>query len=295
MAPPLSARLPADWPHRESSRSVAVGGLDWHVQVAGRGPTVLLLHGTGSSAHSWADVLPALARDATVVAPDLPGHGYTTGATPASLSLPRIATALDALLDALQVAPVALVAGHSAGAALAIRWALAAPRPPRGIVGFNPSLVPPPAAYTTLLAPVVTPIATSSLVTSWIASLATRAGLVRGLLDSTRSTIPEAQRARYARLFRDPAHVRGTMGFMAAADLPALLEAGPRLAVPATFVLGIADEWVPERPLRAVIARSFPAAAVERWEGGHLLHEADPDRAAQLLRGVLARAIAADA
>ena len=81
---------------------------------------------------------------------------------------------------------------------------------------------------------------------------------------------------------------------MAAADLPALLEAGPRLAAPATFVLGIADQWVPERALRTVIARAFPAAAVERWEGGHLLHEADPDRAAQLLRGALARAVVAD-
>lgn len=43
---------PPDWPHREFSRSIRSGEIDWHVQVAGRGPTVLLLHGTGSSTYS---------------------------------------------------------------------------------------------------------------------------------------------------------------------------------------------------------------------------------------------------
>jgi magnesium chelatase accessory protein len=289
------ARVPDDWPHRAFSRSVAVGGIDWHVQVAGQGPTLLLLHGTGSSAHTWADMLPELAGAATVVAPDLPGHAYTTGAQLASLTLPRIAGDLDALLAELGIAPVAVVAGHSAGAALALRWSLATSHPPRAIVGFNPSLVPPPALYTSLLSPVVTPIATSSLVTQSLASLGVRTRLVGRLLDSTRSAIPSAQRDRYARLFRDPSHLRGTMGFMAGADLPGLLDAASGLAVPATFVLGAQDPWVPERPLRAVIARRFPAATILRWEGGHLIHEEAPARAAALLREVLARAVASSA
>lgn len=291
-APTPPVRVPRDWPHRAFSRSIAVGKLDWHVQVAGRGPTLLLLHGTGSSAHTWADVLPELAGDATVVAPDLPGHAFTTGAPLASLTLPRIAADLDALLAALDVAPVAVVAGHSAGAALALRWSLSTARPPRAIVGFNPSLVPPPALYTSLLSPVVTPVATSSLVTRSLASLGARTRLVGRLLDSTRSAIPSAQRERYARLFRAPSHLCGTMGFMAGADLPALLDAASLLAIPTTFVLGAQDPWVPERPLRAVIARRFPAAKVLRWEGGHLLHEAEPARAAALLREALAQAAA---
>jgi magnesium chelatase accessory protein len=286
------ARVPRDWPHRAFSRSVAVGALDWHVQVAGRGPTLLLLHGTGSSTHTWADVLPELAGAATVVAPDLPGHAFTTGAPLAALTLPRIAADLDALLAALAVAPVSVVAGHSAGAALALRWSLSSACPPRAIIGFNPSLVPPPTLYTSLLSPVITPIATSSLVTRSLASLGARTRLVGRLLDSTRSAIPSAQRERYARLFRAPSHVRGTMGFMAGADLPALLDAASRLAVPTTFVLGAHDPWVPERPLRAVIARRFPAATILRWEGGHLLHEAEPARAAALLREALAQAAA---
>jgi len=280
------AKLPADWPHRDLSRVLRTGTVAWHVQVGGSGPTMLLLHGSGASAHSWADLLPALMRQATVVAPDLPGNGFTAGASGPSLSLTRIASELDLLLAALTplgVAPPSLVVGHSAGAALALRWALTTKQPPRALIGFNPSLVPPPAAYTALLAPLLNPLATSAPMAALLARLSRGTGLVGKLLDSTRSTLSPLQRARYARLFSDPAHVRGTMGFMAAADLPSLLDTGHCLAMPLTFVVGEQDEWVPKRPLLRVIATSFPAAEVLPWPGGHLLHEATPDRAAALV------------
>jgi len=284
------ARVPGDWPHREFSRSVKLGRLDWHVQVQGRGPTVVLLHGTGSSAHSWADVVPGLTPFATLVVPDLPGHGYTTGATLASLALPEVAADLDRLLAALDVDAPMLVVGHSAGAALALRWALGTARRPRAIVGFNPSLIAPPTAYTRLLAPLITPIATSSPMTALLASIAARTRLVDSLLTSTHSRIPDAQRARYATLFRDPAHVRGAMGLMAAADLPAIQRDARQLAVAMTFVVGARDAWVPEAPLRRVIASAFPSANVVRWEGGHVMHEEEPARAAALIRSVLDQA-----
>lgn len=279
----VSRRIPSDWPHRQSSLAIEAGGVEWHVQRAGRGPVVLLLHGSGSSSHSWADLVPMLAARATVVAPDLPGHGFTAGTDDGLYTLPRISSSLEAMLEALDPGPVAVVAGHSAGAALAIRWALRAAQPPSALVGFAPSLVPPPPAYTTFLAPFVTPLATSSLATSLLASIAGPARLVDRLLDSTRSPIPDAQRARYGQLFSDPAHVRGTMRFMAAADLAALLEDAKGLATPATFVLGARDDWVPERSLRPLLARHFPRATVETWEDGHLLHEVEPGRAADVI------------
>jgi pimeloyl-ACP methyl ester carboxylesterase len=54
-----------------------------------------------------------------------------------------------------------------------------------------------------------------------------------------------------------------------------------------TFVVGARDAWVPEAPLRRVIAAAFPSATVVRWDGGHVLHEEEPARAAALIRGVL--------
>lgn len=281
-APP--ERVPDDWPNRGHSRSLACGGIDWHVQVAGEGPVVLLLHGTGSASHTWADVLPRLADAAKVVAPDLPGHGFTTGASVTGLR--PLAAALAALLDTLRVAPRVAV-GHSAGAALALQWVLARRAAVTPILGFNPSLVPPPGLYTHLVAPVVTPIATAAPTASALAALASRARLVASLLQSTRSAIPDAQRARYEALFRDPAHVRGTLRFMAATDLDALLRDSAGHAGPMTLVAGRRDAWVGEGALRRVAARYFPQARIESWDGGHLLHEEYPDRAAALVRTML--------
>ncbi len=44
---PAFARAGRDWPNREASRFVTAGGLTWHVQEAGEGPVLLLVHGTG--------------------------------------------------------------------------------------------------------------------------------------------------------------------------------------------------------------------------------------------------------
>ena len=286
MAHPASdplAQVPADWPHRALSRSVAVGPLHWHLQLGGQGPLMVLLHGTGSSAHSWADVVPALWPLATVLAVDLPGHGFTTGAGADQLALPQMAGALDALLRQLRLGPPRLVVGHSAGVALALRWALDSPAGPQAIAGFNPSLVPPPALYTRLLAPLVSPLATAPWMAAGLAGLVARGHLVDSMLTSTGSAVPEAQRRRYATLFGRPEHVRGAMGFMAATDLPAINAAGPGLGLPLHFVLGAQDPWVPEHRLRPVLATAFAQARVDRWPGGHVLHEAQPDRAAAWL------------
>ena len=110
-----------DWPNREASRFVEAGGLRWHVQCAGdrRRPVVVLLHGTGASSHSWRDLLPLLAEHAFVVAPDLPGHGFSgTPAERSGFTLPGMARGVSELLRALRLEPQ-LIAGHSAGAAVA--------------------------------------------------------------------------------------------------------------------------------------------------------------------------------
>jgi magnesium chelatase accessory protein len=184
-------------------------------------------------------------------------------------------------LDALKLpAPLAVV-GHSAGAALALRWALGAATPPQTVLGFNPSLVAPPVAYMQWLAPLVNPVFTSLPMARALSAVAARTGLIDRLLDSTGSTLSPALRAPYRRLFSDQNHLRGCLGFMAAADLPALLQdcAAPAFAsafAPAftsAFVLGQQDRWVPEQALRRVITRHLPQAAVHAWPAGHLLHE----------------------
>ena len=117
MSPPnVPSFVPPDWPHRKSSRAVEAGDVHWHVQQAGEGPVVLLLHGSGASSHSWADLVPVLARHATVIAPDLPGHGFSTSTEDNVYTLSRVSEALEALLQKLSIGPVRVVARRIATA-----------------------------------------------------------------------------------------------------------------------------------------------------------------------------------
>ncbi len=74
-------RAGADWPNRDASHFLRGGNTHWHYQRMGSGPPLMLLHGTGASTHSWRDLLPKLARHHDVIAPDLPGHGFTRAAS----------------------------------------------------------------------------------------------------------------------------------------------------------------------------------------------------------------------
>ncbi|WFU11253.1 alpha/beta hydrolase (plasmid) [Rhizobium sp. CB3090] len=60
-------------------RKVDVDGLGVYYREAGdrKKPTLLLLHGFPSSGHMFRDLIPALAADFHLVAPDLPGFGQT--------------------------------------------------------------------------------------------------------------------------------------------------------------------------------------------------------------------------
>lgn len=64
-------------------RQAEVDGLEVFYREAGRSdrPTVLLLHGHPSSSHTFREVMPPLADVAHVLAPDLPGFGFSTSPT----------------------------------------------------------------------------------------------------------------------------------------------------------------------------------------------------------------------
>jgi pimeloyl-[acyl-carrier protein] methyl ester esterase len=89
-----------------------------HVEVAGAGPDLALIHGWGLNARVWGGAARRLAASFTLHAVELPGHGES----------PRVPGALGAWIDALAEAlPPAHVLGWSLGAQLAL--ALAARRP----------------------------------------------------------------------------------------------------------------------------------------------------------------------
>lgn len=274
-----------DWPNWEASRRLRVGSLDWHVQVMGQGPALLLLHGTAASTHSFRDLAPRLASRFTVVAPDLPGHGFTGFPGRAGMSLPGMAANVAALLAALDLAP-ALAVGHSAGAAVLVRMALDGRIAPGRIVALNGALLPFRGPMAHVAPGMARLLALSSAVPHLVALLAGQDG-VRRMLAGMGSRIDRRGLALYARLMRDPAHVRGALAMMAAWDLAELERALPALTVPLTLVVGERDTAVPPQAVEAV-RTLLPAAVVHSLPGlGHLAHEERPDLVADVLLGSL--------
>jgi magnesium chelatase accessory protein len=294
MNPPSIDRIPQNWPLRELSNSVSAGQMEWHVQMAGAEltregaakPIALLLHGTGSSAHSWAELLPVLATTHWVIAPDLPGHGFTISHQSEQLSLTLITHKLAELLRALGVEQIDSIIGHSAGATLGLQYSLLYPAPKR-ILGLNPSLVSLPSFYHSFLAPLINPIATSSFVSSMIADLLPFTSMIDKLLDSTNSKLNGIQRERYKLLFKQKNHINGSLNFMAATDIPNLLTHANEITSELIFLVANQDSWVQKEELLAVIHRYFPRSTVIQKDGGHLFHEANPDTALALIQSVI--------
>lgn len=272
-----------DWPHREASRFVAAGGLRWHVQQMGTGPALLLVHGTGSATHSWRDLMPALAPSFTVVAPDLPGHGFTEAPAPARLSLPGMASALAALLESLGVRP-ALAVGHSAGAAIIARMSLDDRLPVAGLISLCGAMLPLRGIPGFVFAPMARLFAATSLVPRLFAWRAGDPAVVERLVRGTGSTIDRVGLELYGRLIRSPAHAAAALDMMAHWDVHPLERDLPRLAPRLLQIVGTNDHTVPPAEARRV-QRLLPEAAIVPLAGaGHLAHEERPLEVATLIR-----------
>jgi magnesium chelatase accessory protein len=290
------ARDGFDWPNRDASRFVEAGGLRWHVQVLGpadpRAPTLLLLHGTGAATHSWRALAPRLARSFRVVAPDLPGHGFTAMPPPDGLSLPGMAASVGALLDALRAEP-ALVVGHSAGAAVGARMVLDGRCAPRGLVGLNPALLPLAGLAGQLFSPAARWLGGLPLAPRLFARLGESPAVLDRLLRGTGSSIGDDGRRGYATLVANPGHVAGAIGMMARWDLRALEHDLPRLRVPLLAIVGARDTTLPPDEGERV-RRCVPGALVETLAGlGHLAHEERPDLVAARIAAFAARSAGA--
>jgi pimeloyl-ACP methyl ester carboxylesterase len=110
-----------------TSHYVDTPGLRQHVVTGGEGPPLLLVHGWPQTWYAWRLVMPALARDFRVIAPDQRGCGLS-GKPEDGYDTATLAGDLAALMDTLGHQRFA-VAGHDTG--MWIGYALAADHPGR--------------------------------------------------------------------------------------------------------------------------------------------------------------------
>ncbi|MGA2519950.1 MAG: alpha/beta hydrolase [Acidimicrobiales bacterium] len=258
---------------------------------AGTGPPLLLIHGIGDSSRTWLPVVEAFARDHTVIAPDLLGHGLSDKPR-ADYSVAAYANGMRDLLSVLDVDRVTVV-GHSLGGGVAAQFAYTFPERCERLVlvgtgGIDRSVSP-------LLRLAALPNADLVMPTfgSPVVKVAARIGahLLRVLgTDLGRDTeeilrvfdaLPDAAARRaIVRTLRSGVDWRGQVITML--DRAYLAEGMPTL-----LVWGGRDAIIPVAHAH-VAAEAMPGSRLEIFEdAGHFPHHSDPERFVAVVRDFL--------
>ncbi len=119
-------------------RRVEVGEVSVFYREAGdpERPAILLLHGFPTSSHQFRDLIPRLADCYHVIAPDLPGFGFTTVAEGFDYSFAKLAEVIAAFTDVIGLTRYAIYV-FDYGAPVGLRLALARPGAVTAIVSQN--------------------------------------------------------------------------------------------------------------------------------------------------------------
>lgn len=232
-------------------------------------PVVVLIHGAQNDHSVWALQSRSLAHaGCAVLAPDLPGHGRSTGAALASVE--AMADWLLALLDAAGVAR-AVLAGHSMGSLVALEAAARAPTKVAGL-GLVGTTYPMRVADTLLATARDDEPAAIEMVASWSHSV---------WLPGPSSAGPGTSVLNVARRLMQRMSARNPGGLFhtdfAACNAYANGEAAAAaLTCPVTFVLGKQDVMTPPRST-ALLTSAIRHGKVVHVDAGHAMMAEAPD------------------
>jgi pimeloyl-ACP methyl ester carboxylesterase len=115
----MEGATPANEPITE--RVADVGGVKLQYLTAGHGPGIVLLHGYAETSQMWKPLMPKLASNFTVIAPDLPGIG-SSDVPRDGLDMTHAAIRIHDLVKQLGIAK-AQVVGHDIGLMVAYAYA----------------------------------------------------------------------------------------------------------------------------------------------------------------------------
>ncbi len=127
-----------------SHRTASVNGIHLHYVIGGQGDPVVLLHGWPETWYAWHKVMPALAKNYTVIAPDLRGLGDSSK-PPTGYDGKTVAEDIHQLVTQLGFNSIFLV-GHDIGSQIAYSYAAAHPTEVKGLAVMDftfPGFVPP--------------------------------------------------------------------------------------------------------------------------------------------------------
>ena len=281
----MTVIIPNWWPNRSNSEFIKSDNYNWHIQKFGStGKKLLLIHGTGASSHSWYPLIENLNLEFEILCLDLPGHGFTRALAKQKKQLMIIVDQISLLLRNIDFYPN-IIMGHSAGAAVAYELAKQFETKPNTIA-INAAF-----GQFSGLAGVAFPyfakIASSTTIPArFLSLLASKEEIVRKLLASTGSIIPELQVKCYQYLFSNTEHVDGTLQMMADWDLGYFLDRLPEETAPIHFLVGDKDTTVPPHISKSW-DQSMPNSSLTQFNGlGHLLHEESPSTVSSILENL---------
>ena len=120
LALPVTAQVQL-FPASFRTQDIQTEGVTLHVRVGGQGPAVVLLHGFGDTGDMWAPLAADLARDHTVVVPDLRGMGLSSQ-PPGGYDKRTQAADIRSVLTTLGLDRAAII-GHDIGTMVAYAYA----------------------------------------------------------------------------------------------------------------------------------------------------------------------------
>ncbi|MCH2082546.1 MAG: alpha/beta hydrolase [Saprospiraceae bacterium] len=121
-----------------NSQFIDVMDMNVHYRINGQGPTLLLVHGTAASLHTWEDWTSQLEKDFQVISLDIPAYGLTGPHPNRSYKVDNYVEFLSAFAKKLRLDSFSL-AGNSLGGLIAWNYAARHPDQIQKLILIDPS------------------------------------------------------------------------------------------------------------------------------------------------------------
>ncbi len=264
----------ADTDVHPDSEFAVVDGMRIHYKRSGRGPTVVLLHGSASSLHSFEAVAQRLAGSFDVIRPDLPGFGVTGPRPDRDYRVVAYAATMARFLDAIGV-DRCVVVGNSLGGNIA--WNLALDHPDHqylaGLVLINAT------GYPDKTLPAGMALARNPIAGQLLRRFMPRRAVARSLRQAVGPNsriVDDAMVERAHRLWNRPGNRAAFVDFLTT-DQPDRSREIPGISVPTVVLRSAAmDGQHFARDISGSFEKVHP-------DGGHLLPEEDPGWVAEAI------------
>jgi 3-oxoadipate enol-lactonase len=243
-------------------KRLSLGDVNLDVLTRGSGMPLLLVHGFPLDHSMWGAQIERFSSQAHVIAPDLRGFG-TSGVTPGTVTMERMADDVVAILDQLAVTEPVVVCGLSMGGYVAFQFARKYPQRLRALVLCNTrSAADTPEARGSRQKLVEQVLAVGP-------SAVADAMLPRFFTTETFQRLPGAAEFVRERILLTPpegiaAALRGL------AERPDVANLLPQIHVPTLVVAGSDDALTPAGEMRAMAEKIAGSQFVELPGAGHL-------------------------